>query len=63
MRKLVIRSLTDELRDMAIGETCIAPDECSVRYVRLACSMLRRKEGYEFLTSTSIGQTTVTRLK
>ena len=47
---------------MKVGETCIAPDECSASYVKRACSELKEK-GYVFTTSTKTGVQTITRLK
>ena len=62
LKKLKTQSLTDALTDMKVGETCIAPDECSASYVKRACSELKEK-GYVFTTSTKTGVQTITRLK
>ena len=61
-KKLLIRSLPEALKDMKIGQTCIAPDNCTHAYVKTACSSLK-KEGYLFSTSAKSGVQTVTRLK
>lgn len=62
LKKLKTQSLADALMAMSIGETCIAPDECSASYVKRACSELKDK-GYVFTTSTKTGVQTITRLK
>ena len=62
LKKLVTQSLPDALKSMDIGQTCIAPDECTPAYVKRACTELKRK-GYLFATSTKSGVQTVTRLK
>ena len=56
------QSLSDALKKMQIGETRIAPDDCTPSYVRRACSELKA-EGYLFQTSTRTEVQTVTRLK
>lgn len=62
LKKLKTQSLIDALMAMNVGETCIAPDECSTSYVKRACSELKEK-GYVFATSTKTGVQTITRLK
>ena len=61
-KKLVTQSLPEALRCMAIGETCIAPDNSSPSYVKKACSILKR-DGYHFSTSTCNGIQKITRLQ
>lgn len=61
-KKLKTQSLFDALKSMAVGETCIAPDECRTNYVKRACSSLK-ESGYVFITSTKSGERTITRLK
>lgn len=61
-KKLKTQSLPDALMDMAIGQTCISPDECTPAYVKRTCTDLKAK-GYVFVTSTKTGVQTVTRLK
>ena len=62
LKKLKTQTLPDALTSMNVGETCIAPDECSPAYVKRACSELKEK-GYLFTTSTKAGVQTITRLK
>lgn len=62
LKKLKTQSLPDALKAMSVGETCIAPDECTTTYVKRACYDLKGK-GYLFTTSTKTGVQTVTRLK
>lgn len=62
LRKLKTQSLPDALRGMAVGETCISPDECTPVYVKRTCYELKQ-EGYIFTTTTKTGVQTVTRLK
>ncbi|MDE5653603.1 MAG: hypothetical protein K2I48_09110 [Muribaculaceae bacterium] len=62
LKKLITRSLPDALRGMEVGQTCIAPDECTTSYVKRACTELK-DEGYLFTTSTRSGVQTVTRLR
>lgn len=62
LKKLKTASLTDALKDMQVGETRIAPDECTPAYVKRACSDLK-ENGYIFATSTKTGVQTVTRLQ
>lgn len=40
LKKLKTSSLADALTAMKVGETYLAPDECSVLYVKRACSEL-----------------------
>lgn len=62
MRKLHTASLSDALRNMDVGETCIAPDGHTDGYIRRACAGMA-SEGYIFQTSTRTGEMTITRLK
>lgn len=61
-KKLKTMSLYDALEGMAIGETCVAPDEVSPAYVKRACTDLKEK-GYLFTTTTRTGVQTITRLQ
>lgn len=40
LKKLKTQSLPDALMAMNVGETCIAPDECTPTYVKRACCSL-----------------------
>lgn len=62
LKKLKTQSLPDALKAMNVGETCIAPDECTPTYVKRACCELK-EQGYLFQTSTRSGVQTITRLK
>lgn len=62
LKKLKTASLADALKEMQVGETCIAPDDCTPTYVKATCTELK-SQGYLFTTSTKIGVQTVTRLK
>lgn len=62
LRKLKTQSLPDALREISVGETCIAPDECTPVYVKRTCYDLK-KEGFLFTTSQATGVQTITRLK
>ena len=62
LKKIKTLSLPDALMAMQIGETCIAPDECTRGYVKRMCSGLKDK-GYIFVTSTRAGELTITRLR
>lgn len=62
LKKLVTASLADALKEMKVGETCIAPDGSVPATVIKTCSDLK-KEGYAFTTSRKTGTQTVTRLK
>lgn len=62
LKKLQTQSLADALKAMNVGETCIAPDECTPKTVQKTCSDLKG-EGCLFTTTTKTGVLTVTRLK
>ena len=62
LKKLITQSLSDALKKMQIGETRIAPDDCTPAYVRRICSELKA-DGFLFQTSTRAEVQTVTRLK
>ena len=62
LRKLVSLTLTDQLRGMEVGETCLSPDNTTAATVRRLCAALRA-EGLMFSTSTRTGKQTVTRLQ
>lgn len=62
LKKLKTQSLIDALMEMNVGETCIAPDECTYSYVKRQCSVLKDK-GYIFSTTRRTGVQTITRLK
>lgn len=62
MKKIKTLSLFDALKEMTVGETCLAPDECTYAYVKRACTELK-KHGFIFTTSKRTGVLTITRLK
>lgn len=62
LRKLTTASLTDALKSMKIGETCIAPDGYSVGTVRKTCAELKA-HNYLFVTSQRSGDQTITRFR
>lgn len=62
LKKLKTASLSDALKEMAIGESCIAPDGYSPKTVIKTCSELKG-EGYLFNTSRRVGKQIITRLK
>lgn len=62
IKKLKTASLADALKDMTVGETCVAPDGYQPRTVTKTCVELRA-HGYMFQTSTRSGMQTITRLK
>lgn len=62
LRKLVLTTLPMLLKQMQVGETCLAPDECTIASARVTCSRLK-KEGFQFLTTCKSGDLTITRLK
>lgn len=62
LRKLVAQSLFDAIKGMHVGETCIAPDQCTPQYVRRVCSELK-EQGYIYATTSKTGVQTITRLK
>ncbi len=62
LKRLKTSSLADALKEMRVGETCLAPDECTPKYVTKTCCELK-EEGYLFQTSTRTGTQTITRLK
>lgn len=62
IKKLKVASLPAALKEMSVGETCIAPDGIQPRTVIKTCVELKA-EGYLFQTSTRAGMQTITRLK
>ena len=62
LKKLIIQSLPEALKRMALGETRVAPGDVKPAYLRKTCSELKEK-GYVFLTSMKSGEMTVTRIK
>lgn len=62
IKKLKVATLPAALKEMEVGETCIAPDGYSPRTVRVTCTDLRA-DGFLFQTSTRAGVQTITRLK
>ena len=62
MRKLQCKPLKDALVEMAVGETCIAPDGYSTRAIVVACCRLK-EEGMLFQTSSRTGEFIITRIK
>ena len=62
LKKLKTASLADALKEMNVGETCIAPDGYAPATVIKTCSELKDK-GYLFQTSQRAGVQIITRLK
>ncbi len=65
LKRLRTASLSDALKQMTIGETCLAPEGYDKRGVAKTCSELKR-EGYIFVTTTKTGgmnEQVITRLK
>ena len=62
IREMVLRSLPDALRDMAVGESYYAPTEYSIYTVKSECSRLK-SEGYEFTTRQVNGRRLITRIR
>ena len=62
-RKLQTQSLDEALTEMAVAETCFAPDNCTPDYVRARCSSLKRDKDMLFTTRTIDGVMLITRLK
>lgn len=62
LKKLEPKTLAESLREMAVGETVIAPDGYAISTVKKACSELA-SEGYLYQTSQRTGTQTITRLK
>ena len=62
IKKLKTASLADALKEMNVGQTCIAPDGYAPATVIKTCSELRDK-GYLFQTSQRAGVQIITRLK
>lgn len=62
MKKLQCKPLKAALAEMAIGETCIAPDGYSYNAIIVTCSRLK-EEGMMFQTSTRTGEFTITRIQ
>lgn len=61
-RQLVVASLEKALKEMSVGETCIAPKGVSLYSVRRGCSTLKN-QGYLFSTATKEGVQIITRIK
>lgn len=62
LKKLKIITLSDALRGMEIGESCMTPDNLTVQTIRVTCAKLK-SEGLLFATNGKIGCPVVTRLK
>lgn len=63
MEILTVQMLPDVLRNMTVGETCIAPLGVTENTLRVTTARLKKDEGLVFITSTKSGSLTVTRLK
>ena len=61
-KKLQTASLSDALKNMSIGETCISPDGYSPKTVIKTCSELK-DDGFLFNTTQKEGMQFITRLK
>lgn len=62
LKKLKPQSLGEALRDMAVGETCVAPDGYTVQTVRKAVHDINATGKYVFISSLRSGVQTITRL-
>lgn len=62
-RKLLTQSLDEALSEMAVAETCFAPDNCTHDYVRARCSILKKNKDMIFTTRVLDGVMLITRLK
>lgn len=61
IKKIRTLGLKEAMLEMEVGETCIAPDECSKYYVRRMCSELKN-EGFLFTTRIVDEDQHITRL-
>lgn len=61
LKKLNAFTLVEALKNMSVGETCLAPDGYTIPRVKRSCVYLNAK-GYTFQTSSRTGQFTITRL-
>lgn len=61
-KKLQTASLSDALKSMSVGETCISPDGYSPKTVIKTCCELKDC-GFLFNTTQKEGQQFITRLK
>jgi hypothetical protein len=62
IKRLQTASLSDALKQMTVGETCLSPDGYSHKTVIKACCELKA-DGYIFNTSTKTGEQFITRIK
>ena len=62
LKKLKPQSLGEALRDMAVGETCVAPDGYTVQTVRKTVHDINATGKYVFISSLRSGVQTITRL-
>ena len=62
MRKLQCKPLTSALKEMSVGETCIAPDGYSFNATVVTCSRLK-EEGLLFRTYIVDGVQHITRIQ
>lgn len=62
VKRLQTASLSDALKQMTVGETCLSPDGYSHRTVIKTCCELKT-EGYIFSTTTKTGEQFITRIK
>lgn len=65
LKRLRTATLSDALKQMAIGETCLPPEGYNRMTVVKTCSELK-SEGYVFVTTTKTGEMNeqvITRLK
>ena len=62
MRKLQCKPLKDAIKEMIVGETCIAPDGYSCNAIVVTCSRLK-EEGLLFRTYFVDGVQHITRIQ
>ena len=60
IKEIVLVSLPEALKSMEVGETRLAPSDCTDGYVRTKCSELNKK-GYSFSTYIKNNRRYITR--
>jgi hypothetical protein len=62
LKKLKTFTLAEAMKQMEVGETCLAPDDYSPLNIKTECTRLA-KQGYLFTSSKRLGPQTITRLR
>lgn len=62
LKKLQTATLSDALREMRVGETCIAPDGYSAKTIKSSCARLKA-DGFIYQTTQRTGQQLITRIQ